>query len=103
MKVDDTTEEFVEVSITKDPINTAQPGEKEDDDDEKGVKPWLVAVIVIVCVVAVAGALVLVYFFVLKKKTASSITRPIEESENKIKGNNDIISKEQEKVINFNN
>jgi hypothetical protein len=103
MKVDDTTEEFVEVSITKDPINTAQPGEKEDDDDEKGVKPWLVAVIVIVCVVAVAGALVLVYFFVLKKKAASSITRPIEESENKIKGNNDIISKEQEKVINFNN
>ena len=51
MSVEGATEEFVEVSITKDPINAVQPGEKEDDGDDKGVKPWLVAVIVIVCVV----------------------------------------------------
>ena len=103
MSVEGATEEFVEVSITKDPINAVQPGEEEDDDDDKGVKPWLVAVIVIVCVVAVAGALILVYFLVLKKKAGSNISRPIEESENKFKGNNDIISKDRVKVINFNN
>jgi hypothetical protein len=103
MSVEGATEEFVEVSITKDPIKAVQPGEEEDDDDDKGVKPWLVVVIVIVCVVAVAGALILVYFLVLKKKAASNISGPIEESENKFKGNKDIISKDREKVINFNN
>ena len=102
MSVSDTEDEFTEVSISKTSISSEnKEGQKEDDGNK--VDAWLTAVLVVVCVVAVAGALILVYFLVLRKKKLTNMSSPpIEESEKEIKNNNDMVSKDKEKVINFN-
>ena len=102
MSVSDTEDEFTEVSISKTSISSEnKEGQKEDDGNK--VDAWLTAVLVVVCVVAVAGALILVYFLVLRKKKLTNMSSPpIEESEKEIKNNRDMVSKDKEKVINFN-
>ena len=102
MSVSDTEDEFTEVSISKTSISSEnKEGQKEDDGNK--VDAWLTAVLVVVCVVAVAGALILVYFLVLRKKKLTNMSSPpIEESEKEIKNNIDMVSKDKEKVINFN-
>ena len=102
MSVSDTEDEFTEVSISKTSISSEnKEGQKEDDGNK--VDAWLTAVLVVVCVVAVAGALILVYFLVLRKKKLTNMSSPpIEESEKEIKNNNDMVSKDKERVINFN-
>ena len=77
VQVDNTNEEFTEVTITQGPLT--QSNENKDDDDDNKIEAWLCAVIAIICSVVVACALIIVYFLVLKKKSVveSSVTSNI--------------------------
>ena len=83
MQVDDSPEDFVEVSITKGPL-TQEQAPVEGDDDGNKIDSWLAAVLVVVCVIVVAGALVLLYFLILRKKTGTNTTLDFEDSRKEI-------------------
>ena len=100
MSVENTNEDFVEISFEKNELTLEEKNEK---DENNKIDSWLAAVITIVCVVGVSGALITVYFLILRKKSKINIIQPEESKKDmKISNNNDIQSKDGEKIIQFN-
>ncbi len=116
LKVDNSNEEFIQIDIAQSTLTE----QKKQEENVKKIELWLTIVLIVVCVIVVAGVLILLYFCVLRKKNDNKIfTKYNEDSKKEIKEfkefkelkelketkniNDQVKSKEGEKIIRFNN